>query len=160
MSALLVRVERLALGLTAALAAVAAILPGGGVRAAAGVLGGAVLAGVSYWAIKHGVTGIADAILRQTGATAPAARAADPAASPRKRRAPRGFVMFVVRYVLLAGLAYVMIARLRLPPIWLLSGASVMAMAAALALWKGHDKGKGQERSDDRQLFFLKNKNR
>ena len=74
MSALLVRVERLALGLTAALAVVAAVLPGGGVRAAAGVLGGAVLAGVSYWAIKHGVTGIADAILRQSGASPARAR--------------------------------------------------------------------------------------
>ena len=133
MSALLVRVERLAMGLTATLAAVAAVLPGGGVRAAAGVLGGAVLAAVSYWAIKHGVTGIADAILRQSGA-APAAAGAT---TPRTRRAPRGFVMFVVRYVLLASLAYVMIARLRLPPIWLLSGASVMAMAAAIALLRG-----------------------
>jgi hypothetical protein len=137
MNALLVRVERLALGLTAALAVVAAMLPGGGVRAAAGVLGGAVLAAVSYWAIKHGVTGIADAILRQSGAAASPERAADGAAAPRKRRAPRGFVMFVVRYVLLASLAYVMIARLRLPPIWLLSGASVMAMAAALVLLRG-----------------------
>ena len=137
MSALLVRVERLALGLTAALAVVAAVLPGGGIRAAAGVLGGAVLAAVSYWAIKHGVTGIADAILRQSGAAAAPALAADGEAAPRTRRAPRGFVMFVVRYVLLASLAYVMIARLRLPPIWLLSGASVMAMAAAIALFRG-----------------------
>ena len=45
--------------------------------------------------------------------------------------------MFMVRYALLASLAYVMIARLRLPPIWLLSGASVMAMAAAIALFRG-----------------------
>lgn len=137
MNALLVRVERLALGLTAALAVVAAMLPGGGVRAAAGVLGGAVLAAVSYWAIKHGVTGIADAILRQSGAAASPEGTADGAGTPRKFRAPRGFVMFVVRYVLLASLAYVMIARLRLPPIWLLSGASVMAMAAALVLLRG-----------------------
>ncbi|HYN09460.1 MAG TPA: hypothetical protein VES67_18900 [Vicinamibacterales bacterium] len=137
MNALLVRVERLALGLTAALAVIAAVLPGGGVWAAAGVLGGAVLAAVSYWAIKHGVTGIADAILRQSGASAVPEHAAGGAATPGKRRAPRGVVMFVVRYVLLASLAYVMIARLRLPPIWLLSGASVMAMAAAIALFRG-----------------------
>ncbi|HEY7473734.1 MAG TPA: hypothetical protein VH679_01885 [Vicinamibacterales bacterium] len=136
MTALLARVERLAMGLTAALAVVSFVLPGGGLRAAAGVLGGALLAAVSYWAIKHGVTGIADAILRQSGAAA-ASGDADPVSSPRRRRAPRGFVMFVVRYVLLASLAYVMIARLRLPPIWLLSGASVMAMAAAIALLRG-----------------------
>jgi hypothetical protein len=30
-----------------------------------------------------------------------------------------------------------MIARLRLPPIWLLSGASVMAMATAITLLRG-----------------------
>jgi hypothetical protein len=45
--------------------------------------------------------------------------------------------MFVVRYALLGLLAYVMIARLRLPPIWLLSGASVMALAASIALLRG-----------------------
>jgi hypothetical protein len=147
MTALLVRVERLAMALAAALAAVAFVLPRGGLRAAAGVLAGALLAAVSYWAFKHGVTGIADAILRQSGAPAVSGPDADPASSPGKRRAPRGFVMFVVRYVLLASLAYVMIARLRLPPIWLLSGASVFAMASALTLLKGQRaEGMGQRR--------------
>jgi hypothetical protein len=133
MTALLDRVERLAVILTAAFAAVAAVVPGGGVWAAMGVLGGALLAAASYWAIKRGVTGIADAILRQA---VPAADAEATAPADR-RRPPRGFVMFVVRYVLLASLAYVMIARLRLPPIWLLSGASVMALATAIALLRG-----------------------
>ena len=135
MSALLVRVERLALGLTAALALMAALMPGGGLRAAGGVVGGAVLAAVSYWAIKHGVTGIADAILRQSRADAVTTPGGAPPSG--RRRAPRGFVMFVARYALLAVLAYVMIARLRLPPIWLLSGASVMAFAAAITLLRG-----------------------
>lgn len=143
MSALLVRVERLALGLTAVLALVAGLLPGGGLRAAGGVAGGALLGAVSYWAIKHGVTGIADAILRQNQAGEASATSSAPASG--RRRAPRGFVMFVARYALLALLAYVMIARLRLPPIWLLSGASVMAIAASIALSRGQRaQGRGQ----------------
>jgi hypothetical protein len=93
------------------------------------------LGAVSYWAIKHGVTGIADAILRQSRTKQPANPGSGPV--PGRRRAPRGFVMFVVRYALLGLLAYVMIARLRLPPIWLLSGASVMALAASIALLRG-----------------------
>ena len=131
MTSLLARVERLALVFTAALTAVASVAPGGGPWAAAGVLGGALLAAVSYWAIKRGVTGIANAILRQ-----PVVRRADDGAS-RRTRTPRGFLMFVVRYAMLAVLAYVMIARLRLPPIWLLGGASVMAVAAAVTLLRG-----------------------
>lgn len=123
MSDLLSRVERRALILTAATTVLASVVPGGGVNAAVAVLGGALLAAVSYWAIKHGVTGIADAVLRQRSQT-----------PPEKARRPRGIVMFVLRYTLLAGLAYVMIARLRLSPIWLLSGASVMAVAAAIEL--------------------------
>ena len=43
----------------------------------------------------------------------------------------------VLRYALLAGMAYVMIARLRLPPMALLIGASVMVAAAALELVRG-----------------------
>lgn len=116
---LLRRVERLALVLTAAAAAVAWIVPApvGGVPAAAGVAGGALLAGVSYWAIKRGITGLADAVVRRGDA---------------RHATPRGFVLFVLRYALLALLAYVMISRLRLPPIGLLCGASVMPVAAAI----------------------------
>jgi hypothetical protein len=85
------------------------------------VAGGALLAAASYWAIKRGVTGLADAIIRQGGAG---------------RSTPRGFVLFVARYALLALLAYVMIARLRLPPIGLLCGASVMPVAVVIAfIW-------------------------
>ena len=135
MNSLIARVERLALGLTTALAIVAGLVPVGGLRAVGGVVGGAVLGAVSSWAIKHGVTGIADAILRQSRTEQPTNVGSGPV--PARRRAPRGFVMFVVRYALLGLLAYVMIARLRLPPIWLLSGASVMAFAASIALLRG-----------------------
>jgi hypothetical protein len=112
----LVRLERLALGLSVAATTIAVVVPGGGARMAFGVLGGALLAGVSYWAIKRGVRGLADAMVGRS----------------RTRRTPRGFVSFIARYALLAGMAYVMIARLRLHPIGLLAGASVIPLAAVI----------------------------
>jgi hypothetical protein len=109
------RFERTALALTGVGVGLAVAVPGGGVRMAAGVAGGALLSGVSYWAIKRGVSGLADAVLIR--------------AAPRT---PRGLVAFVLRYALLAGMAYVMIARLRLHPIGLLGGASVIPLAAVI----------------------------
>ena len=110
---LLRRLERVALVLAGVAIVAAWAFPGGGTRMAASVAGGALLAGASYWAIKRGVTGLADAML---GRGAP--------------RSPRGFAAFVLRYALLAGLAYVMIVRLRMHPIGLLVGASVIPLAA------------------------------
>jgi hypothetical protein len=110
---LLERLERTALMIAGLAAGLAFALPGGGWRMAAGVAGGALLAATSYWAIKRGVGGLADAVLR-TGAP----------------RSGRGLTALVVRYALLAGMAYVMIARLRLHPIGLLVGVSVIPLAA------------------------------
>ena len=110
---LLRRLERRALIISGAAIVAAWIMPRGGWRMAASVAGGALLAGVSYWAIKWGVAGLADAMLIR-GAP----------------RSPRGLTTFVLRYALLAGLAYVMIVRLRMHPIGLLIGASVIPLAA------------------------------
>lgn len=107
--AMLGRIERRAGWFTGVAAVFAAVSPGGGLHLAAAVVSGAFLAGVSYLAIKRGVMNL----------TAGGAR----------RRA--GFVGFILRHALLAGIAYVMIARLRLSPIGLLSGASVTMLAAA-----------------------------
>jgi hypothetical protein len=122
----LARVERRALYVTAAACVVACLVPGAGLRAAGAVLGGAVLAGYSYWSIKRTVTAITSHVAASAEAGAPA-------------RAPRGVGVAVLRYALLAGMAYVMIARLRLPPFWLLGGASVVVTAAAAELtrWRG-----------------------
>lgn len=117
--ALLRRIERRALILTAVAVAVVLAWSRGDVRLAGAVFGGALLSGVSYWAIKNGVTGIADAIVRRGGGGRPTAR---------------GFVLFVLRYALLAVLAYVMIARLRLSPLGLLGGASVIPAATVFEL--------------------------
>ena len=116
----LARLERLALILTAVLIGIALLVPQGSARMAFGVAGGALLSGISYWAIKRGVGSLADVVLARGTA----------------RRSPRGFFAFVLRYALLAGMAYVMIARLRLSPLGLLCGASVTMLAAAAELMR------------------------
>jgi hypothetical protein len=109
------RMERSALLFTGAAVALALVVPGDRLRTVGGVLGGALLAGVSYWAIKHGVSGLADAILRGS-----------------RPRALRGVLLVTGRYALLAGIAYVMMARLRLHPLALLGGASIIPLAAVV----------------------------
>ena len=116
-AALLARIERRAIWLAVAAAALTLALPQAGPPVTAGVFGGALIAWVSYWAIKRGVDGLAAAVLG--GATA-------------RARSARGLMMLVGRYALLALIAYVMIARLRLSPIGLLVGASVIPAAATI----------------------------
>jgi hypothetical protein len=89
-----------------AVAALLALGPG----AALGVLGGGVLAAVSYKAIKGAV---------------------DAASGAHGR--PAALVKFVTRHAILAVAAYVMLVRLRLHPIGLLVGASSLVLAAAAA---------------------------
>ena len=120
--ALLRRVGRRAVGLAIAATVTAAILPWGGAWTAAAVAGGAALSLVSFWAIRRGVTGLSDAV------------AARPDLPRAKAGRPRFLALFVLRYALLAGMAYVMIARLRLSPLGLLCGASVTMLAAAAEL--------------------------
>jgi hypothetical protein len=142
MSDLLARIERRAALFALAAMLLAWLVPGGGPRMAAGVAGGALLAFVSFWAIKRGVGGMADAVM---GAMAPVGptEGADVTASremsqaARRRGAVRGLAAFAARAALLAGIAYVMIARLRLPPVGLLSGASVMMLAVTAELLRG-----------------------
>lgn len=113
----LARIERKAIWVTAALAAGALLWPGAGGPVAAGVFGGALLCGISYWGIKRGVDGL-------TGAMAGGA-------SVRGKTA-QALIMLVGRYALLALIAYVMISRLRLSPLGLLLGASVIPIAATI----------------------------
>jgi len=86
-----------------------------------GIAGGGVLAIVSFYAIRGSV----DAAVR---ALAPGPGGSDPA---RARLGPL-VVKMTGRYALLALLAYVMIARLRLPPLGLLAGASSIVAAVAV----------------------------
>lgn len=86
-----------------------------GWRPAAGVLGGGLLIGISFYSIGGGVAALV--------AAASGGRAS-------RRLLIRTLVILVLRYALLGFLAYVMIARLRLHPIGLLVGASSVAAAA------------------------------
>jgi len=88
---------------------------------AAGVLGGALLVGFSYWSLKRGVAALA-ALLSKA-----------PEPEPRSRLNPaRELRKVALRYALLALLAYVMIARLRLHPWGLLAGASSVVAGVSL----------------------------
>ncbi len=88
-----------------------------------GVVGGGLLAGVSYRTIKSGATAL----------TASAAESSLEGKTPfpRRRTLVHATIRFVTRHALLAILAYAMIARLRLHPIGLLGGASSVILAVA-----------------------------
>ena len=74
----------------------------------AAVLGGGLLIGISFLAIASGVGAVGT------------------------DKSPAFVLLKVIgRYALLGFLAYVMIARLRLPPLGLIAGASSFAVAAA-----------------------------
>jgi hypothetical protein len=88
---------------------------------ALGVVGGGLLVGFSYWSLKSGVSAMA-AVL-STSAT--------DGARPRVNMR-RELAKLVLRYALLALLAYVMIARLRLHPWGLLAGASSVVAGVSL----------------------------
>src|SRR5690349_16671038 len=98
------------------MAALALILSPSHLLSAAAVLGGGLIAGGSYFAIQSGVTGLVD---RMVGATPP----------PRSQRLRGTVLKLTGRYALLGFAAYVMIARLRLPPLGLLAGASSIVAA-------------------------------
>jgi hypothetical protein len=115
--AVLTRVARKAIVVSAVFAAVALIL--GGLDAAVGVVGGAILALMSFLLLKRGT-----------------ARMADPSAGAAARGGGLGLIL--VRYALLGLAAYVMVVRLRLHPIGLLAGVSSIAAAVAIeaATWR------------------------
>ena len=88
---------------------------------ALGVAGGALLVGFSYWTLKRGVVALA-AMLSNPQEHASESRA----------RSARELRKLALRYALLALLAYVMIARLRLHPWGLLAGASSVVAGVSI----------------------------
>lgn len=88
-----------------------------GVAAPLGVLGGGLLIGLSYWAIK----GTVDALiaLRSGGE-----------GGGKRGRFP--LVKFFTRHGMLALAAYVMMVRLHLDPVGLLAGVSSLGVAVAV----------------------------
>jgi hypothetical protein len=106
------RLERTAVIVCLAMAMLAFVISRGRIEPAIGVLGGGLLIWVSYRTIGSGVT----ALTSENGAP----------------RTSWIVLKVVARYALLAFLAYVMIARLRLHPVGLLVGASSVAAAASI----------------------------
>jgi hypothetical protein len=105
---LIARLQRKAMWSCAAMSAVALVLTRN-IWAAAAVVGGGLLIAVSFLSIKGGIEQLS-------------------------ARRSVGFALLKMagRYALLGFLAYVMIARLRLPPLGLIAGASSVMAAAAL----------------------------
>jgi hypothetical protein len=102
---------------------------------AVAVAAGAVLVGVSYWTLKRGVTMLAAVV----------AEAPDAALKTRgiRGKVARELWKLVLRYALLALLAYVMIARLRLHPWGLLAGASSVVAGVSVEAVRLVMRGRG-----------------
>jgi hypothetical protein len=124
---MLVRLERDSLAVAAAMTVLAAVLWPGQPQRALGVLGGFALMAVSYRGIRAGVEGLW---------AGPPPGAADPGGGPAPPgRGPRsGFVKFFTRHAILAGGAYVMMARFEFDPMAMLAGVTAPAVAATLEL--------------------------
>lgn len=114
------RVERTSMAACAVMAVAALILSRGQPSAALGVVGGWLLIAVGYRAITTGVDAIVGTARGPTSADA------------RRRRFVAALIAIAGRYALLAVLAYVMIARLRLHPIGLLAGVSSAVAAVSI----------------------------
>jgi hypothetical protein len=129
---LIARLRRHAVLSCAVMTAAALLLTRGDWWTAAAVVGGGVLSAVSFLSIASGIG--------QLSAFVPGSR--ERTASPN---VPLALLKIVGRYVLLAFLAYVMIARLRLPPLGLMAGASSFVAAAAVEAGRFHlRKGAGR----------------
>jgi hypothetical protein len=127
------RIERSAIVACGAMAVVAALVTRGRMAAAAGVVAGGALAAIAYRGIKGGIdamTGIGQA------------------GEPGRKRAPIGLVKFFTRYGILAAVAYVIMARLRLPPVAVVAGASslVVAVTVEALQWKSSNTNSGSSR--------------
>jgi hypothetical protein len=97
------------------------------ILSAAAVVGGGVLMGISFWAIRSGVD---DLVLRNR----PSGHGAEGAKVDETGRKSTGFslVKFFTRHAIVALAAYGMMVRLHLDPIGLLAGVSALGVAVAV----------------------------
>lgn len=117
------RVERTAALACVVMAAIALVVARGRPGPAAAVIGGWILIEFGYRSIVSGV----DTML---GMITGSERAPD--AARRRRAVAAAAFKLTGRYALLAFLAYVMIARLRLHPLGLIAGASSVVVAVSI----------------------------
>jgi hypothetical protein len=116
---LLRRVGRTAVIVCVLMVALALMFSPTRVRSALAVIGGGLIAGASYLAIQSGVTAFVERLVASN-------------APPRRPALRWAVTKLTLRYALLGFGAYVMIARLRLPPLGLLAGASSIVAAVAV----------------------------
>jgi len=121
------RIERHSVIACAALAVAAGIVTRG-VEAPLGVLGGGALVAISYRGIKAGISTVVD-----TG---------HGGARGGSRPVAIGLVKFFTRYAILAVAAYVIMARLRLPPVAVFAGASSLVIAVMVEALRGVSHGR------------------
>ena len=110
------RVERISIVACLAMAAIAWPLGRWRVAMPLGVLAGGVLVAISYRGIKSGVDTIVGGMI---------------GAGISGRKAAWGLVKFFTRFAILAAAAYVIMARLHLPPVAVCVGASSFVVAVA-----------------------------
>ena len=108
------RVERTSVAMCGAMAATSWIVARGAAAAPLGVMAGGVLAAISYHGIKAGADALAGTRAGGGGGHG---------------RTAIGLVKFFTRYAILAAAAYGIMARLRLPPVAVLAGASSLVVA-------------------------------
>ena len=120
------RIERHSVIACAALAVAAGIVTRG-VEAPLGVLGGGALVAISYRGIKAGISTVVDTGTGGGGGSRPVAI---------------GLVKFFTRYAILAVAAYVIMARLRLPPVAVFAGASSLVIAVMVEALRGVSHGR------------------
>jgi hypothetical protein len=111
------RIERRAVASCVVMALGAWAIARGRVDAPLGVLGGGALVWISYRGIKSGV----DALVDRTTSRA---------------RVAIGLVKFFTRYGILAIAAYVIMARLRMPPLAVVGGASSLVVAVMIEAFR------------------------
>ena len=99
--------------------------------AAAAVLGGGVLIGIPFWAIRSSV----DDLIRQTTPSAGGSDGA-PGRESGSKTAVFTLVKFFTRHVIVALAAYGMMVRLHLDAVGLLAGVSSLGVAVAVEALK------------------------
>ena len=122
---LLRRLERRAVWFCACAAVLALLVRRGQPDVAFGVVGGGLLAAISYWAIRSSIDGLVRVALGRSGAEPEADRA-------RWRRGAGDMLRFASRYLVLGVVAYVLLVVARLHPLGMMVGVSALVVAAAV----------------------------
>ena len=125
---LLRRVERNGLVACLVMAVAAWVLARGRATAPVGVIAGGALVMISYRGIKAGIDTMVGAA---------------PFGSRRRRwQTAIGLVKFFTRYAILAGASYVIMARLRLPPVAVVAGVLSLVVAVMFEALRGVTSGR------------------